>query len=150
MTVILRRFDQISGVTGAQEKLGMKNGVIFAAPIPEKYHSAGESIQKAVEVAVQEAEANGMSKRGKEVTPWILKRVYELSGGKSLPSSALFMCHPLAFTDPISSDVALIENTSLIGTVTDPCYAGERITFYSQVVKSLHRMQSSPLNKGLQ
>ena len=66
----------------------MKNGVLFAAPIPEKYHSVGETIQKAVEIAVQEAEENGMSKRGKEVTPWILKRVGELSGGKSLPSSA--------------------------------------------------------------
>ena len=65
----------------------MKNGVLFAAPIPEKYHSVGETIQKAVEIAVQEAEENGMSKRGKEVTPWILKRVGELSGGKSLPSS---------------------------------------------------------------
>lgn len=74
-------------VTGVQERLGMKNGVLFAAPIPERYHSIGETIQKAVEIAVQEAEQNGMSKRGKEVTPWILKRVGELSEGKSLPSS---------------------------------------------------------------
>jgi len=65
----------------------MKNGVLFAAPIPEEYHSIGETIQKAVETAVKEAEGNGMSKRGKEVTPWILKRVGELSDGKSLPSS---------------------------------------------------------------
>ena len=65
----------------------MKNGVLFAAPIPEAYHPVGEAIQKAVEAAVQEAEENGVSKRGKEVTPWILKRVGELSGGKSLPSS---------------------------------------------------------------
>ena len=68
----------------------MKNGVLFAAPIPEEYHSIGETIQKAVEIAVREAEENGMSKRGKEVTPWILKRVGELSGGKSLPSSTRF------------------------------------------------------------
>ena len=72
---------------GVQEQLGMKNGVLFAAPIPKKYHSIGETIQRAVEIAVQEAEENGTSKRGKEVTPWILKRVNELSEGKSLPSS---------------------------------------------------------------
>lgn len=65
----------------------MKNGVLFAAPIPENYHPIGEIIQQAVEIAVREAEENGMSKCGKEVTPWILKRVGELSGGKSLPSS---------------------------------------------------------------
>ena len=95
----------------------MKNGVLFAAPIPEKYHSVGETIQTAVEIAVQEAEENGMSKRGKEVTPWILKRVGELSGGKSLPSSMLSCsCRTTAPTYHVSSDVALIENTSLIGT----------------------------------
>jgi pseudouridine-5'-phosphate glycosidase/pseudouridine kinase len=73
-----------------QEQLGMKNGVIFATPIPTKYHSMSEAIQKAVEDAVQEAEENGISKLGKEVTPWILKRVGELSGGKSLLSSVWF------------------------------------------------------------
>jgi len=94
----------------------MKNGVLFAAPIPERYHSIGETIQKAVEIAVQEAEENGMSKRGKEVTPWILKRVGELSGGKSLPSSTSSCSyHAMASAHHVSSDVALIENTSLIG-----------------------------------
>lgn len=95
----------------------MKNGVLFAAPIPEKYHPIGETIQEVVEIAVKEAEENGMSKRGKEVTPWILKRVGELSGGKSLPSSSL-SCprHVTVLTYRVSSDVALIENTSLIGT----------------------------------
>lgn len=95
----------------------MKNGVLFAAPIPEKYHSIGEIIQQAVEVAVQEAEENGMSKRGKEVTPWILKRVSELSDGKSLPSSTLsYPCPIMVSIHHVPSDVALIENTSLIGT----------------------------------
>lgn len=95
----------------------MKNGVLFAAPIPEKYHPISEAIQEAVEIAVQEAEENGMNKRGKEVTPWILKRVGELSGGKSLPSSARFRPrYILVVTYHGSSDIALIENTSLIGT----------------------------------
>lgn len=81
----------------------MKNGVLFAAPIPEKYHSIGETIQKAVEDAVREAEENGMSKRGKEVTPWILKRVGELSGGKSLLSSAwIYLRKVLVLIHPIS------------------------------------------------
>ena len=102
---------------GVQEQLGMKNGVLFAAPIPEKYHPIGETIQEVVEIAVKEAEENGMSKRGKEVTPWILKRVGELSGGKSLPSSSLSCsCHVAVITYHVSLDVALVENTSLIGT----------------------------------
>jgi len=93
----------------------MKKGVLFAAPIPEKYHSVGETVQKAVETAVRGAEGKGMSKRGKEATLWILKRVGKLSDGKSLPSSASLRSQ-YAITPPhVSSDVALIENTSLIG-----------------------------------
>ena len=37
--------------------------------------------------AVTESEKTGISKRGKEVTPWILRRVSELTQGRSLPSS---------------------------------------------------------------
>ena len=107
-----------------QEQFGMKNGVFFVAPISERYHFIGETIQKVVEIAVQEAEESGMSKRGKEVTPWILKRVGELSGGKSLPSSTLSCSYrTVASAYHVSSDVALIENTSLIGTSPIHIYA---------------------------
>ena len=46
----------------------MNNGVLFAAPIAEKYHSVGGTTRKAVEIAVREAGENGTSKHGKEVT----------------------------------------------------------------------------------
>ncbi|KAG8925442.1 hypothetical protein FRC02_009685, partial [Tulasnella sp. 418] len=62
------------------------------------YEAAGASIQAAVNQAVRESEENGISKRGKEATPWLLRRVTELTGGKSL-----------------ESNVALIENTAKIG-----------------------------------
>ena len=76
---------------GTQAGLGMKNGALFAAPIPERYEAIGERIQHAVQQAVRESEENGMNKRGKEVTPWLLKRVGELTSGKSLDSSELLL-----------------------------------------------------------
>ncbi|EGO28980.1 hypothetical protein SERLADRAFT_444897 [Serpula lacrymans var. lacrymans S7.9] len=85
-------------VLHTQWKLGMTNGVLFAAPIPEEYEAAGLAIQQAVERAISEAEDNGIHKSGKEVTPWLLKRVGEITGGKSL-----------------ASNVALVRNTALIG-----------------------------------
>ncbi|KIM21541.1 hypothetical protein M408DRAFT_29500 [Serendipita vermifera MAFF 305830] len=78
--------------------LNMENGYFFGCPIPERYAAAGETIQCAVDQAVEESKANGMDKKGKEVTPWLLNRVYELTGGSSL-----------------ENNVALIENTSRIG-----------------------------------
>ncbi|EIM92538.1 uncharacterized protein STEHIDRAFT_117545, partial [Stereum hirsutum FP-91666 SS1] len=80
------------------DKLNINTGVLFGVPIPETYEAIGERIQEAVEQAVAESEGNGMAKRGKEATPWLLKRVGELTEGKSL-----------------ASNIALIENTALVG-----------------------------------
>ncbi|KAJ3734792.1 indigoidine synthase A-like protein [Lentinula guzmanii] len=81
-----------------QTQLGMQNGALFAVPIPDKYEAAGAEIQLAVDQAVAESEANGISKRGKEATPWLLNRIGELSKGSSL-----------------ESNVALLENNARIG-----------------------------------
>lgn len=68
----------------------MKTGALFGVPIPEKYEAVGKILQEAVEVALAEAEQNGINKRGKEATPWLLKRVGELTKGTSLSSSQWF------------------------------------------------------------
>ena len=75
--------------TDTHWQLGLTNGALFAVPIPEKYEAAGTSIQKAVELAIRESEESGISKCGKEVTPWLLNRVGELTKGRSLESSGL-------------------------------------------------------------
>ncbi|KDQ63525.1 hypothetical protein JAAARDRAFT_29544 [Jaapia argillacea MUCL 33604] len=79
-------------------QLSLQTGALFGVPIPSQYEHTGSIIQAAVEQAITESEKNGMSKRGKEVTPWLLKRVGELTSGKSL-----------------ESNVALIENTARVG-----------------------------------
>ncbi|OJT04731.1 Pseudouridine-metabolizing bifunctional protein [Trametes pubescens] len=101
------------------KQLGMSNGALFAVPIPESYNAVGEELQRAVEQAVKESEANGISRRGKEATPWLLKRVGELSAGKSL-----------------ASNIALIENTALVG--------GQIAVAYSQLSKERHPNVSHP------
>ena len=68
-------------------QMGMNNGALFGVPIPQEYEAIGVELQASVEQAIQEAEELGMNKRGKEVTPWLLKRVGELTSGKSLDSS---------------------------------------------------------------
>jgi pseudouridine-5'-phosphate glycosidase/pseudouridine kinase len=82
----------------SQWQLGMDNGALIAVPIPDEYAEKGEIIQQAVNQAVLESEANGMSKRGKDVTPWLLSRVAELTQHES-----------------IDSNIALLKNTALIG-----------------------------------
>ncbi|OAX44241.1 hypothetical protein K503DRAFT_852805 [Rhizopogon vinicolor AM-OR11-026] len=94
-------------------QLGMSNGALFAVPIPAEYEAVGSTLQEAVEQAVRESEQQHISNLGKEVTPWLLKRVGELTGGKSL-----------------ASNVALIENTALVG--------GQIAVEYAKLARDIH------------
>lgn len=76
----------------------MENGALIAVPIPEEYEADGGTIQKCIDQAVAESEANGISKRGKEATPWLLDRVLQLSEGASL-----------------RANLGLIRNTTIVG-----------------------------------
>ena len=67
-----------------QRRLGLQNATFFAAPMPDEYAESGSEVQRAVDQAIRESEENGISKRGKEVTPWLLSRVAELTHGKSM------------------------------------------------------------------
>jgi pseudouridylate synthase / pseudouridine kinase len=89
-------------------QLDFDTGALFAAPIPSQYEAVGAKLQDAVERAIAESEENGVSKRGKEATPWLLKRVGELTAGSSL-----------------ASNVALIENTAAIGKWYSLVYAAD-------------------------
>lgn len=69
------------------DRLGLPNSLLLGVPIPAEFHAAGHALQEAVEQAVKESVENGVSKTGKAVTPWLLKRVSELTEGNSIVSS---------------------------------------------------------------
>jgi pseudouridine-5'-phosphate glycosidase len=65
--------------------LNLKGGIVIANPIPDAFAMPKEAIAVAVETALAEADAQGIS--GKESTPFLLARVCELTGGDSLASN---------------------------------------------------------------
>ena len=69
------------------DRLGLSSSLLLGNPIPAEYHAVGEELQRAVDQAVVESVENGMARSGKQVTPWLLQRVAELSEGRSLASS---------------------------------------------------------------
>ena len=75
----------------AKEKLGLKGGVLISNPIPEEMALPHEYIDSIVDQAVEEAERQGI--KGKDATPFLLKRIVELTGGKSLESNIALVCH---------------------------------------------------------
>jgi pseudouridine-5'-phosphate glycosidase len=95
----------------------MTNGALFGVPIPREHETICRTIEEAVEQAVAEADENGVSKSGKEATPWLLRRVEELTSGGSLTSSEYhYMLQVCSKSySMVTSDIALIQNTALVG-----------------------------------
>lgn len=76
---------QCAEILKAKWGLGLKGGVVIANPIPQKYEANKEIINSAIETALKEAEKQKIT--GKKVTPFLLSKVKELTGGESLEAN---------------------------------------------------------------
>lgn len=78
------RFDDVADIARVLEKqieLGL-GGLLVANPIPEDAALDPKAIEARILQAVTQAEAEGVGR--KEATPYLLKRIFELTEGKSL------------------------------------------------------------------
>lgn len=79
------RFDsplELAKVLKIKWEAGLTGGVVIANPIPKVYEPAAAPIQAATITALEEAAQQGI--KGKEITPFLLARIKELTGGESL------------------------------------------------------------------
>jgi pseudouridine-5'-phosphate glycosidase len=74
--------DEIAAILRAQDAAGSRSGMVVANPIPaeQAWHTAEHD--SVLAEAFAQADAAGV--RGKAVTPFLLLKIVELSGGKSL------------------------------------------------------------------
>jgi pseudouridine-5'-phosphate glycosidase len=73
---------EIARVMKAKWDLGLGGGVVVANPIAPRHALAREVVEQAIGRALDDARTQGIS--GKAVTPFLLARVNELTGGDSL------------------------------------------------------------------
>lgn len=76
---------EIASFLNCKWNLGLNGGVIVANPIPEEYSMDYDTINNTINSAVQEAEQKGI--KGKEITPFLLSRIKDLTHGESLNSN---------------------------------------------------------------
>lgn len=69
----------------AMQDLGLGGGMIIANPVPEEYALPMEYMNKMIEEAVRAVEKEGI--KGKKLTPYLLNKIKELTGGKSLKAN---------------------------------------------------------------
>lgn len=91
---------QAAKVIALQFELGL-GGVLVANPIPESHAMDPQAIEARIAEAIRDAEAQGVSR--KELTPYLLKRIFELTEGKSLVANIALVENNAA----VAADIAV-------------------------------------------
>jgi pseudouridine-5'-phosphate glycosidase len=91
----------------AKWELGLAGGVVIANPVPEKDAMPKAAIDAAIEAALSKAKAQGV--KGKEVTPFLLATVKDLTGGDSLESNIALVLNNARLASAIAVEYARLE-----------------------------------------
>lgn len=68
-----------------RREIGLSGGVLVANPIPAESEIPADEMANYIAAALADAKNQGIS--GKSVTPFLLSRIFELSGGRSLAAN---------------------------------------------------------------
>ena len=97
--------ERIAGIMRAKWDLGLPGAVSVANPVPEEDEIPADVIGRHIARALTECDERGI--RGRDVTPFLLARVAELSGGSSL-----------------ETNIALVRNNARLGAAVASAYGG--------------------------
>ncbi|HWJ87404.1 MAG TPA: pseudouridine-5'-phosphate glycosidase [Pelagibacterium sp.] len=92
--------EEVAALISAQTQLGMRGGVLVANPIPEADALDADEINGRIAAAIADAEAQGVGR--KDVTPYLLNRIFELTGGKSLTANIALVKNNAAVASKIA------------------------------------------------
>lgn len=76
---------EIANLIIARKRLGLSSGTLVTVPAPDSAAMAPQAAEDAVAQAAREADQLGI--HGTESTPWLLKRVVELTEGRSMTAN---------------------------------------------------------------
>jgi pseudouridylate synthase len=87
---------EIAEMMKAKWDMNLEGGMVIANPIPEEFAMEDSFINKVIDEAVAEAESRGIT--GKDVTPFLLGKIKDVTEGKSL-----------------EANIALVKNNAKVG-----------------------------------
>lgn len=95
---------ELAALMKAKWKMGLKGGVVVANPIPADVEIPAAEIAPTIEKAVAAAKAQNVI--GKNITPFLLKHLAEVTGGRSL-----------------AANIALVENNAIVAAQIASAYS---------------------------
>lgn len=97
--------DDLAALMHAKWSLGLNGGVAIANPVPETDEIPVERMAGVISQALRDCDARGV--RGKDITPFLLGRIVEITGGASL-----------------RTNIALVRNNARLGAELAAACAG--------------------------
>ena len=94
---------EIAEIIKAKRDFKLDGGILVSNPIPEEYAMDDKVINLAIETALRDADREHI--RGKETTPYLLKKIVELTGGDSLESNIRLVLNNAALGAEISKEL---------------------------------------------
>ncbi len=101
------RMDSAAEIAAAhlmRARLGLPGGQLVTNPIPVEAEIAAAELAPAIEAALAEAEAQGVS--AKAVTPFLLDRIYQLTEGRSLVANIALVLNNARLAAAIAREIA--------------------------------------------
>lgn len=94
-------------VLHAKWTLGLTGGVLLANPVPEEAELPAGEITPHIERALADMAALGLT--GKATTPYLLGRVVEITGGRSLEANIALVRHNAAVAARVAAEYAALQ-----------------------------------------
>ena len=94
---------KVAAAFNAQKEMGLGGGMLVTNPVPEEYSMDPDVINAAISQALEDASRLGV--KGKEVTPYLLGRVKELTGGESLEANIRLVLNNAALAAAIAVEM---------------------------------------------
>ena len=99
--------DELAAMMRAKWDLGLPGGVVIANPVPESDEIPADEMQSFIDEALADSRRLGIT--GKDITPYLLGRIVEITGGRSL-----------------ATNIALVRHNARLGAAVARAYAAER------------------------
>ena len=101
------RMDDVAPIAAAhimRGELGLAGGQLVANPIPPAHEIPREDLAPAIDAALAEADRRGIA--AKEVTPFLLSRIFDLTAGRSLEANIALVCSNARLGAALAREIA--------------------------------------------
>lgn len=95
--------EEIAAAVKAKDALGLSGGMLVANPVPEEYSMDPDKIEAVISEAVEEAKALEIT--GKKVTPFLLEKIRNVTGGDSLFTNVKLVLNNAALAAKIAAEL---------------------------------------------